>query len=150
MGSSRGVTTANLIIYVIAMLIVIGIIATITSFFYTNVNNLEDSSSNVSEITKFNMYFLQEVKNVNNDIIILNEKSITFLTGNTFTFQDNSIYMNSSRISENIKDLKFSLEEINEKKSYNCFNNHRRKSRIYKNNKICNELVIYVKTLKHI
>ncbi len=116
MGSSRGVTTANLIIYVIAMLIVIGIIATITSFFYTNVNNLEDSSSNVSEITKFNMYFLQEVKNVNNDIIILNEKSITFLTGNTFTFQDNSIYMNSSRISENIKDLKFSLEEINEKK----------------------------------
>ena len=116
MGSSRGVTTANLIIYVIAMLIVIGIIATITSFFYTNVTNLEDNSSNVSEITKFNMYFLQEVKNVNNDIIILNEKSITFLTGNTFTFQDNSIYMNSSRISENIKDLKFSLEEINEKK----------------------------------
>ena len=116
MNSSRGVTTANLIIYVIAMLIVIGIIATITSFFYTNVTNLEDNSSNVSEITKFNMYFLQEVKNVNNDIIILNEKSITFLTGNTFTFQDNSIYMNSSRISENIKDLKFSLEEINEKK----------------------------------
>ena len=70
MNSSRGVTTTNLIIYVIAMLIVIGIIATITSFFYTNVTNLED----------------------------------------------NSIYMNSSKISENIKDLKFSLEEINSKK----------------------------------
>lgn len=116
MDSSRGVTTTNLIIYVIAMLIVIGIIATITSFFYTNVTNLEDNSSNVSEITKFNMYFLQEVKNRNNDIITISEKSITFLTGNTFTFQDNSIYMNSSRISENIKDLKFSLEEINSKK----------------------------------
>lgn len=116
MNSSRGVTTTNLIIYVIAMLIVIGIIATITSFFYTNVTNLEDSSSNLSEITKFNMYFLQEVKNKNNDIITISEKSITFLTGNTFTFQDNSIYMNSSRIGENIKDLKFSLEEINSKK----------------------------------
>ncbi|MCI8352931.1 MAG: hypothetical protein HFJ58_04990 [Clostridia bacterium] len=116
MNSSRGVTTTNLIIYVIAMLIVIGIIATITSFFYTNVTNLEDNSSNVSEITKFNMYFLQEVKNSNNDIITVNESSITFLTGNTFTFQDNSIYMNSSKISENIKDLKFSLEEINSKK----------------------------------
>lgn len=116
MNSSRGVTTTNLIIYVIAMLIVIGIIATITSFFYSNVTNLEDNSSNVSEITKFNMYFLQEVKNKNNDIITISEKSITFLTGNTFTFQDNSIYMNGSRISENIKDLKFSLEEINSKK----------------------------------
>lgn len=116
MNSSRGVTTTNLIIYVIAMLIVIGIIATITSFFYTNVTNLEDNSSNVSEITKFNMYFLQEVKKNNNDIITVNESSITFLTGNTFTFQDNSIYMNSSKISENIKDLKFSLEEINSKK----------------------------------
>ncbi len=116
MKSSRGVTTTTLIIYVIAMLIVIGIIATITSFFYTNVTNLEDNSSNISEITKFNMYFLQEIKNSNNDIIAINEKSITFLTGNTFTFQDHSIYMNSSKISQNIKDLKFYAEEINSKK----------------------------------
>ena len=99
MKSSRGVTTTSLIIYVIAMLIVIGIIATITSFFYTNVINLEDSSNNIAEITKFNMYFLQEVKSNNNDIIGVNEKAITFLSGNTFTFQDNGIYMNSSKIS---------------------------------------------------
>lgn len=116
MNSSKGVTTTNLIIYIIAMLIVIGIIASITSFFYTNVSNLEDNSNNISEITKFNMYFLQEVKSNNNDIISINEKSITFLTGNTFTFQDKGIYMNSNKISENIKDLKFSVEEINSKK----------------------------------
>ncbi len=116
MNSSKGITTTSLIIYVIAMLIVIGIIGTITSFFYTNVINLEDSSNNIAEITKFNMYFLQEVKSNNNDIININEKSITFLTGNTFTFQDNSIYMNGSKISENIKDLKFSVQELNSKK----------------------------------
>ena len=62
------------------------------------------------------MYFLQEVKSNNNDIIGVNEKAITFLSGNTFTFQDNGIYMNSSKISENIKDLKFSVEEIDSKK----------------------------------
>lgn len=119
MNSSRGITTTTLIIYVIAMLIVIGIIATITSFFYTNVTNLVDNSNNISEIIKFNMYFLQEVKSSNNDIITISEKSITFLTGNTFTFQDNGIYMNASKISENIKDLKFSLEEVNSKKVIN-------------------------------
>lgn len=62
MRSNRGVTTTSLIIYVIAMLIVIGLIATINSFFYSNVLNLEDSSSNISEINKFNMHFLQETK----------------------------------------------------------------------------------------
>ena len=93
MKSNRGVTIASLTIYVIAMLAVVGIIATITSFFYTNVTNLEDSSANVSEITKFNMYFLQEVKKTNNEIIELKENSITFSTGNVVTFQNNSIYL---------------------------------------------------------
>lgn len=115
MNSSKGVTTTSLIVYIIAMLIVIGIIATITSFFYTNVLNLEDSSQNVSEITKFNMYFLQETKR-NNNIVKLNDTSITFLTGNTFTFQDNSIYFNNSRICENVNNLKFNVEEVNQKK----------------------------------
>ncbi len=112
MKQDRGITTTSLIIYIIAMLIVIGIIATITSFFYTNIINVEDSSNNVSEITKFNMYFLQETKNQNNDIVKNTEKSITFLTGNTFTFQDNSIYLNRSKICKNVKDLKINVEEL--------------------------------------
>lgn len=119
MKSNRGVTIASLTIYVIAMLAVVGIIATITSFFYTNVTNLEDSSANVSEITKFNMYFLQEVKNTNNEIIELKENSITFSTGNVFTFQDNSIYLNNIRICENIKNFNLSIEENNNKQVIN-------------------------------
>lgn len=115
MNSNRGITTTSLIIYVIAMLIVIGIISTITSFFYTNIMNLEDSSNNVSEINKFNMHFLQEVKNTNNDITKLSTNSISFLTGNTFTFQDNSIYLNSNKICENVKNLEFNIEKVNKK-----------------------------------
>lgn len=115
MKADRGVTTASLIVYVIAMLIIVGIIATITSFFYTNAINLEDNSSNVSTITKFNMYFLEETKNRNNKIINNDSKSITFSTGNTFTFQDNSIYLNSIKICENVKNMGFNLEKINNK-----------------------------------
>lgn len=116
MKSSRGVTTTSLIIYVIAMLLVIGIIATITSFFYTNVINLDDSSTNISEITKFNMYFLQETKNKNNSIIQMKKNSITFATGNTFTFQDGCIYFNSIRICEKVKNMELDIEETNNKK----------------------------------
>lgn len=115
MKSNRGVTTTSLIIYVIAMMIVIGIIATITSFFYTNVLNLEDSSSNISEITKFNMYFIEETKSANNSISQISQNSITFATGNTFTFQDNCIYLNKIVICENVKNAAFSKETINSK-----------------------------------
>lgn len=115
MKSNKGVTTTSLIIYVIAMLIVIGIIATINSFFYSNIMNLEDSSSNISEITKFNMYFLQEVKNKENSIVQIEDNSIVFSSGNVFIFQDNSIYFNNVRICENIKNLQFGLEKENNK-----------------------------------
>lgn len=115
MKNDRGITITSLIIYVIAMLIVIGIIANLTSFFYKNVLNLEDESTNISEISKFNMYFLEEVKNVNNSIVELSKNSITFVTGNTFTFQNNSIYLNNIIICENVKNLDFSKEKINDK-----------------------------------
>lgn len=117
MKTCKGITMISILIYIIAMLIVMGIIATVTSFFYTNIINVEDSSNNLSEITKFNMFFLQEVKDTNNDIIKYTSTSIAFLTGNTFTFQDNSIYLNSNKICENVKQFSLNVEEINNKKA---------------------------------
>ncbi|MCI9287449.1 MAG: hypothetical protein HFJ57_05750 [Clostridia bacterium] len=115
MKNNHGVTLTTLIVYVVAMLIVIGIIANLTSFFYRNVLDLENESANISEISKFDMYFLEEVKNTNNSIVKINENSITFITGNTFTAQDDAIYLNNIRICDNVKNLKFSKEQINEK-----------------------------------
>ena len=115
MRRDAGVTTTSIIIYVIAMMIVIGIIASITSFFYTNVNNLNDNSENISEITKFHMYFLEETTQQNNSIISISENAIAFSTGNTFTFQDNSIYFNHIKICEDISNAQFKSETINNK-----------------------------------
>ena len=119
MKSNRGVTTTSLIIYVIAMTIVIGIIATINSFFYSNVMNLEDGSSNIAELTKFNMYFLEDTKKANNDIVKLSNNSITFSSGNTFIFQDNAIYLNNIRICENVQNLQFNVNENSDKNIIN-------------------------------
>ncbi len=117
MKNNSGVSIASLTVYVIAMLLVIGIIASITSFFYTNVNNLDNASKNASEITKFNMHFIEEVKKSGNSIMAISQDKtkITFSSGNTYTFQDKSIYMNNIRLCENVKNLQFNLEKINEK-----------------------------------
>lgn len=119
MKSNSGLTTTSIIIYITAMLIVVGIIATITSFFYSNVNNMNDNSNNISQITKFHMYFLEETTKTNNDINQIKATSISFTTGNTFTFQDNSIYFNHIKICENVTNLQFSTETINNKKVIN-------------------------------
>ncbi|MCI9016622.1 MAG: hypothetical protein HFJ53_05625 [Clostridia bacterium] len=117
MKSNSGITTTSLIIYIISMLIVIATIATITSFFFTNVMNLDQTSHNIGEITKFNMYFIEDIKSKNNKILKIseNKNSITFLTGNTYTFQDNSIYLNNIRICENITNLQFDKKQEDNK-----------------------------------
>lgn len=117
MKNNSGFTIGNLTIYIIAMLIVIGLVASITSFFYTNISNIDDSSKNSAEITKFNMYFLEDVKKVNNSVMKIseNKKAITFSSGNTYTFQDNSIYFNNIRICENVKNTQFSTSTVGEK-----------------------------------
>ena len=91
MKQNLGLTTTSIIIYVIAMMIVIGVIASITSFFYTNVSNVDENSNHIAEITKFHMYFLEETTKKDNTIYTIENESITFATGNTFTFQDNNI-----------------------------------------------------------
>ena len=116
MKAEKGITMMSLMIYVISMVLVIGIISTITSFFYTNVMNLDDEGSNIAEITKFNMYFLQEVKNFNNEVTKQTDKSITFSTGNTFTFQDNAIYLNNIRICDGVKNCSIKINETSSKK----------------------------------
>lgn len=115
MKQDAGITTTSIIIYVIAMMIVIGIIGTITSFFYTNVNDVEENSDYISEITKFHMYFLEETTNTQNKIYELTDTSILFRTGNSFTFQDNHIYYNQVKICDHISSLQFASEVQNNK-----------------------------------
>lgn len=115
MKTDSGLTVTSIIVYITAMVIVIGTIASITSFFYTNVSNLDDNSNNMSEITKFHMYFLEETTKMNNSIMTLNDTLVSFATGNTFIYQNNIIYFNNIKICDNISNLQFAKEEVNDK-----------------------------------
>ena len=115
MKSDSGLTMTSLIVYMIAMVIAVSTIATITSFFYTNVSSLENDATNISEITKFHMYFLDETTKYNNSIISAKKNQIVFQTNNAFTFQDNAIYYNQVKICDNVKDAQFSVGEQNSK-----------------------------------
>lgn len=61
MKSQKGITLISLTIYVIALAIVVGVVAIISTFFYKNVNSVDDNVNPVTEYTKFNSFFTDEV-----------------------------------------------------------------------------------------
>lgn len=118
MKENKGVTLTSLIIYVLMLLIVVTIIANITSFFYTNVINVKDNSQNIATITKFNMYFIKDAKRMGNQVeeIGTDKSYIKFKSGNVYTFQNNAIYLNNVKICDEVTSAQFQLQQVNNKK----------------------------------
>ena len=117
MKEQRGITLESLTIYIIALLIIIGLVSTVTTFFYSNILNISDNSKNMAEITKFNMYFLKDIKKSNNTVtaVVSDNSQITFSSGNVYKFQNNAIYQNKIKICDNVSNAQFKLEKINNK-----------------------------------
>ena len=115
MKSERGVTLIILCIYVIVFSIIIVLLANLSNYIYNNLDNINDSSIDLSEFNKFNMYFIEDVKS-NKQALVQNLADdnnnefiqIAFADGDiyTYTIGDNSIYKNNQKIATTIKDFK--------------------------------------------
>lgn len=118
MKSKRGVTLMSLTVYIMLMLIVIAILATVRANFQSNIKEISKEGTEVLEINKFNMYFLQEVKKQGNEINAISEDRIEFKTGNKYIFDsdDNIIYLNENiKIAQDIETCIFSFKQENGK-----------------------------------
>ena len=62
MKAERGITLIILSIYVIVFSIIIALLANLSSYIYRNLDNVSDSTIDLSEFNKFNMYFIEDVK----------------------------------------------------------------------------------------
>lgn len=118
MKSQRGVTLTSLATYIMLVLIIVGILATITANFRNNIKEINKEGTNNSEIDKFNIYFLKEVKKQGNEVEAISDNEILFTMGNKYTFKDdNSIYLNDNiKIAENIEKCVFSNSLVDGKK----------------------------------
>lgn len=68
MKSQKGITLTSLAMYIVLILIVLAILATVSANMQGNVRNSGKEGTDISEINKFNMYFLKEVKKQGNSI----------------------------------------------------------------------------------
>ena len=63
MKREKGITLISLIIYIIVLLLVLTMLTRITSSLYFNVKEIDSDFDTAVDIAKFNMYFLNDIKN---------------------------------------------------------------------------------------
>lgn len=113
MKSNKGVTLTILIIYIIALLITIGVLTNISRYFYSNTKYISENGKYISEFNKFNMYFIEDVKN-NYSIYSIKENEIIFADGTVYTYKsepDKGIYRNKVKICKNVENCIFTKSE---------------------------------------
>lgn len=122
MKSQNGVTLTSLVVYIIAMVVVIGTIATITNYFYGNTSRLNSGTSASKEFTSFNSYFVSQINNHENRVINVsndsaNSSEIIFSSGNQFKFikengsNKGAIYYNKILICRDVSACQFTYTE---------------------------------------
>lgn len=107
----------SLVIYVIAFMIIIGIVGTITVFFSNQAKDADKTVGTSSEYNKFNLYMLDQTKS-GYAILKMSEETdeeqyITFAKNtdkNTFVLKGNLLYFNEVKLCENIEEFKVSKE----------------------------------------
>lgn len=114
MRSEKGITLTYLIIYIILLILVVSTLSIVSTHFYSNTKYLMDNGKYVSEFDKFNMYFIEDVKN-NKETYSVDTNKIVFEDGTVYTYSEKSIYRNKVELCRNIENCIFSkLEETDD------------------------------------
>ena len=110
MKSQKGITLTSLILYIVVLLVVISTLSVVSTYFYSNTSYITDTGKYIAEFNKFNMYFIEDVKN-NSNIYSITDNKIIFEDGTIYTYSDASIYRNKVQICKNINSCNFSKFE---------------------------------------
>lgn len=109
--NDKGVTLAALTVYIIIFTLILGVVTTISTSFFSTIGGVVDTPQYLSEFNKFSMFFVTDVKNYNQANVTNN--TIEFENGPTYKFQDNNIYRNETLIAKNVLNCTFSTNDFN-------------------------------------
>lgn len=109
--NNKGITLLALTIYIFIFTLIIGVMTTISSFFYGRVYDVVDAPKHVSEFNKFVMFFSTDIKNYNSANVT--NTTIDFENGPKYKYQNNKIYRNDVLIAKDILECNFLLKQHN-------------------------------------
>ena len=114
MKNENGITLLSLVTYIAVMLIVLVVMNSIITNFYSNNKGVNSNVQEVIEFNKFNSYFLKEIKSYNNFIDSISnehgESYVLFNSGNSFLYKEGKIFYNNLIICNNLKNAEFKNE----------------------------------------
>ncbi|MCI9178034.1 MAG: hypothetical protein HFJ28_05700 [Clostridia bacterium] len=110
MKSERGITLTSLVIYIIVATVVIAMMALISTYFTTNMQNVKDQDQYALEFNKFNMFFVNDVKS--NKTAQIQPTRIVFEDGTFYEYSsgEKAVYRNNEIIAKEIKELVFTKD----------------------------------------
>jgi len=110
MKSEKGITLTSLVIYIMVATIAIATMAIVSSFFFSNINLVRDQDKYAVEFNKFNMFFVNDVKN--NKTAQVQTHKITFEDGTIYEYraEDKSVYRNGTKVAELVQELTFTAD----------------------------------------
>lgn len=117
MRSQKGITLVSLTIYIIGMTILVAIISTISTSFFTNTSTVLTSINPLTEYTKFNSFFSDEVNHSNIKVLECKETYVVFDNQVQYSFvkENKGIYKNKVKICSNVEECKFEYKILNGK-----------------------------------
>lgn len=112
--SEKGITLTTLVIYTIVLMAALGILATISTFFYNNIILVKDSAKYASEFDKFNASIIHDVKENNQVVVDEINKTITFENGVTYVYNeaDKGIYRDKVKVATHVDVFNVSQKTI--------------------------------------
>lgn len=128
MKSQKGITVVSLVIYVVSFSIIVGIIGTITTYFYNNIEMIDLSASSSATYNKLNLYILKQIKSpgiildayTGNPNIEIDSNGVDYITfklqdgtKNTFMRVGKIIYFNKIKLCEDIEKFEIGKPETN-------------------------------------
>lgn len=110
MKSEKGITLTSLVVYIVVATIVIGTMAIVSSFFFSNMDLIKNQDQYAIEFNKFNMFFINDVKS--NKTAQVQTNQIIFADGTTYQYSqtDQKIYRNNVEIAKQVQALSFTTE----------------------------------------
>lgn len=110
--NQKGVTLTELVVYITVMLAVLGVMTSISSFFYNNLGIVKESAKYSAQFDSFNSYITVDIKN-NKDVVVKN-KTLIFEDGTTYVYNeaDEGIYRGNQKIATNVKNFNVSKKTI--------------------------------------
>ena len=114
MKQEKGITTTSVIIYVIAVLIVISTLSTLSIYFNKQIKEGMKKQENNSTYATFASYFVQDIQEKGNEVVRADTEQeinyIEFSNGNIYKYSQNdkTLYKNDVKICDNIDSCSFS------------------------------------------